>query len=63
MVTVNGRKFLEGYRPAHAVTAADYDRYEEWSLQGMLKPGENRVMIRTSDDNTLYHYLWKFEIR
>jgi len=63
IVTVNGRKFLDGYRPIHSVTAADYDRYEEWSLQGMLKPGENRVMIRTSDDNTLYHYLWKFEIR
>jgi hypothetical protein len=28
-----------------------------------LQPGENRVMIRTSDDNTLYNYLWKFEIR
>ncbi|MCX6601812.1 MAG: PEGA domain-containing protein [bacterium] len=63
VVTVNGRKFLAGYRPTHAVTAADYDRYEEWSLQGMLQPGENRVMIRTSDDNTLYNYLWKFEIR
>jgi len=63
IVTVNGRKFLTGYRPTHSVTVADYDRYEEWSLQGMLKPGENRVMIRTSDDNTLYNYLWKFEIR
>jgi hypothetical protein len=63
IVTVNGRKFLEGYRPTHSVTVADYDRYEEWSLQGMLKPGENRVMIRTSDDNTLYNYLWKFELR
>ena len=63
VVTVNGRKFLTGYRPTHSVTAADYDRYEEWSLQGMLQPGENRVMIRTSDDNTLYNYLWKFEIR
>jgi hypothetical protein len=63
VVTVNGRKFLDGYRPTHSVTVADYDRYEEWSLAGMLKPGENRVMIRTGDDNTLYHYLWKFEIR
>jgi hypothetical protein len=63
MVTVNGRKFLDGYRPTHSVTVADYDRYEEWVLQGMLKAGENRVMIRTGDDNTLYHYLWKFEIR
>lgn len=63
VITVNGRKFLDGYRPIHAVTAADYDRYEEWSLQGMLKAGENRIMIRTSDDNTLFHHLWRFEIR
>jgi hypothetical protein len=63
VVTVNGRKFLTGYRPTHSVTVADYDRYEEWSLQGMMQPGENRVMIHTSNDNTLYNYLWKFEIR
>jgi hypothetical protein len=63
IITVNGRKFLDGYRPIHAVTVAEYDRFEEWSLQGMLKAGENRVMIRTSDDNTLYHHLWRFEIR
>jgi hypothetical protein len=62
VVTVNGRKFLDGYRPIHSVTAADYDRYEEWSLAGMLKAGQNRVMIRTSNDNTLFHYLWKFEV-
>jgi len=63
VVSVNGRTFLDGYRPVHAVTSADLDRYEEWSLQGVLKAGENRVMIRTNDDNTLFHYLWKFEIR
>lgn len=62
-ITVNGRKFLDGYRPTHTVTAADYERYEEWSLQGLLKAGENRIMIRTSDENTLYHHLWKCEVR
>ena len=63
IVSVNGRKFLDGYRPIHAVSVAEYDRYEEWSLAGMLKAGENRIMIRTSDENTLFHHLWRFEIR
>jgi hypothetical protein len=61
-VTINGRVFLDNYRPRNGVEAADTDKYEEWSLQHTLVPGENRLMIRTSDQNSIYNYLWKVEI-
>jgi hypothetical protein len=62
IVTVNGKVFLDGYRPVYGTDAADEGRYEEWSLQGMLKPGENHVMIRNGEGNTLINFLWKVEI-
>jgi len=63
VVTVNGRTFLSGYRPSHASEVADLERFEEWPLKGMLVAGVNRVMIRAGESNTVYNYLWKFEIR
>ncbi|MCB1060502.1 MAG: PEGA domain-containing protein [Calditrichaeota bacterium] len=61
-VTVNGRVFLDNFRPRHEQTDADSERYEEWSLQHSLVPGENRIMIRTGDKNQIFNYLWKFEV-
>ncbi|MBK6765502.1 MAG: PEGA domain-containing protein [bacterium] len=61
-VTVNGRVFLDNYRPRHDQTGADSERFEEWSLQHTLVPGENRIMIRTGEKNQLFNYLWKFEV-
>lgn len=63
VVTVNGRTYLSSYRPTHTVEVADFERFEEWSLKGMLVSGKNRVMIRAGESNTVYNYLWKFEIR
>lgn len=61
-VTVNGRVFLDNYRPRHDQSGADSDRFEEWSLQHTLVPGENRIMVRTGEKNQLFNYLWKFEV-
>lgn len=61
-VTVNGRVFLDNFRPRHDQSLADSERYEEWSLQHSLVPGENRIMIRTGDKNQIFNYLWKFEV-
>lgn len=61
-VTVNDRMFLRGYSPKFGTDDAELDRYEEWSLQGTLVAGENRVLIRTGEDNQVYNYLWKVEI-
>jgi hypothetical protein len=61
-VTVNGRVFLDAYRPRHDETDADAGRYEEWSLQHTLVPGENRILIRTGEKNQLFTYLWKIEV-
>ncbi len=61
-VTVNGRVFLDNFRPRHDQTLADSERFEEWSLQHSLVPGENRIMIRTGDKNQIFNYLWKFEV-
>lgn len=61
-VTVNGRVFLDNFRPRHDQTLADGERYEEWSLQHSLVPGENRILIRTGDKNQIFTYLWKFEV-
>lgn len=61
-VTVNGRIFLDNYRPRHDQSGADSERYEEWSLQHTLVPGENRIMVRTGEKNQLFNYLWKFEV-
>lgn len=63
VVTVNGHTFLDGYRPTYTTQAADEERYEEWSLSGALVRGENRVMIRSGEHNSLFNYLWKMEIR
>jgi len=62
MVAVNGRTFLDGYRPNNGTEEADNERYEEWSLKGMLQAGENRVLIRCGPQNSLFSYLWKIEI-
>lgn len=61
-VTVNGRVFLDAYRPRHDETDADAGRFEEWSLQHTLVPGENRILIRTGEKNQLFTYLWKIEV-
>jgi len=61
-VTVNGRVFLDNFRPRNDQTLADAGRYEEWSLQHALVPGENRILIRTGDKNQIFNYLWKFEV-
>ncbi len=61
-VTVNGRVFLDNFRPRHDQTLADGERYEEWSLQHSLVPGENRILIRTGEKNQIFSYLWKFEV-
>ncbi|MFZ5432994.1 MAG: PEGA domain-containing protein [Calditrichota bacterium] len=63
VVTVNGRMFLNGYRPTPSVEMADLERYEEWSLGGMLVEGENKITIRAGENNSLYCYLWKVEIQ
>ena len=62
VVEVNGRHFLNGFAPRYETYAADLDRYEEWSLTHVLKPGENRIMVYTGDGNTIFNYLWKIEI-
>ncbi|MDD5087695.1 MAG: PEGA domain-containing protein [bacterium] len=63
VVIINDRPFLSSYRPTHTVEVADLERFEEWPLTGMLTAGANRVMIRAGESNTVYNYLWKFEIR
>jgi hypothetical protein len=62
VVSVNNRVFLDGYRPKFETDAATSGRYEEWSLQGTLVAGENRIMIRTTEVNQVFNYLWKIEI-
>jgi hypothetical protein len=62
VVTVNGRNFLDGFRPTRTIQAADEERFEEWSLQGTLRAGENRLLIRNGDRNTTVNFLWKIEI-
>ncbi len=62
VVSVNDRKFLDGFTPRYESYAADLDRYEEWSLHHVLKLGENRILIYTGDGNTIFNYLWKVEI-
>ncbi len=61
-VTVNGRVFLDNFRPRNDQSLADAGRYEEWSLQHSLVTGENRILIRTGDKNQIFNYLWKFEV-
>jgi len=62
VVLVNGHTFLDGYRPQYGTDAADEGRYEEWSLQGTLVKGENHILIRSGEHNSLFNYLWKIEI-
>lgn len=62
VVTVNGHRFLDGYRPQYGTADADEGRFEEWSLVGVLVRGENRIMVRSGDQNSLFNYLWKIEI-
>jgi hypothetical protein len=62
VVSINGHAFLNGYRPTYATDNADAGRYEEWPLSGTLREGENRLMVRSGNHNTLYNYLWKWEI-
>lgn len=62
-VTVNGRLFLDNFRPRHDQTTAGRGSYEEWSLQHTLIQGENRIMIRTGEKNQIFNYLWKFEVQ
>jgi hypothetical protein len=62
VISINGRTFLDGYRPQNATSAADGERYEEWSMLGYLKAGENRIMVRAGDENTVFNYLWKVDI-
>ncbi|MBU1982984.1 PEGA domain-containing protein [bacterium] len=63
VVSVNDRLFLNGFRPTHATEVADIERFEEWSLKGMLVEGKNRVRIHAGEGNTVYSYLWKLEVR
>jgi hypothetical protein len=64
VVTINDRTFLDGYKPSlEAETAADGDRFEEWTLtEGLLIPGENRIRVYSSEHNTVVNYLCKIEI-
>lgn len=62
-VMVNGRLFLDNFRPRHDQTTVGRGSYEEWSLQHTLIQGENRIMIRTGEKNQIFNYLWKFEVQ
>jgi hypothetical protein len=62
-VSVNGKIFLDGLRPVNTTEGANEQRFERWSLQGMLKEGENKIMVRSGDHNSQYSYLWKIEIQ
>ncbi len=62
VVQLNDRTFLDNYRPTYTTIDAEAGRYEEWSLQGMLVPGENRLLIRAGERNTVFNYLWKLEV-
>ena len=61
-VMVNGRVFLDNYRPHNGPEDVEFDRFEEWSLQHTLIPGENRIMVRAGNNNNVFNYLWKIEI-
>lgn len=62
VVGINNRTFLDNYRPANGTEAADLEKFEEWSLQGMLIPGKNRIVVRAGDRNLMFNYLWKIEV-
>ena len=62
-VLVNGRIFLDGYRPQYGAEDADAGRFEEWPLTGFLKAGDNRIIIRAGDRNSMYNFLWKIELQ
>ena len=62
VVEVNGRTFLDGYTPHYETGAADLNRYEEWSLQQTLRPGNNQILVYTGEGNTVFNYLCKIEI-
>jgi hypothetical protein len=61
-VRVNDHRFLDGFTPQNESSAADLERYEEWSLHSVLKPGENHILVSSGDGNTMFNYLWKVEI-
>jgi hypothetical protein len=61
-VTVNGRIFLDNYRPHNDSEGVEFDRFEDWSLQHTLVPGENRIMVRSGNNNNVFNYLWKIAI-
>jgi hypothetical protein len=62
VVSVNGRVFLDGLRPTYVTDAADAGHFQEWPLQGILVAGQNRIMVRGSEKNNVYNYLWRIEI-
>lgn len=62
IVTINGKSFLPAWNPRYNSDAADTEKYEEWPLDNRLLHGPNRIVVRTSPENTVYQYLWKMEL-
>ena len=61
-VEINGRTLITSYPPINNLDREEPLGRDSWPISDFLKIGENRIMIRTTEDNKCYYYLYSIEI-
>ena len=61
-VEINGRTLIAHYPPINNLDREEPLGRDSWPISDFLKIGENRIMIRTTEDNKCYYYLHSIEI-
>jgi len=61
-VEINGRTVVNHHSPINNIDRQEPLGVDSWPVSDFLRIGENRVLIRTTEDNKCYYYLHSVEI-
>ncbi|NQS97650.1 MAG: PEGA domain-containing protein [candidate division Zixibacteria bacterium] len=61
-VEINGRTLISHYPPINNLDREEPLGRDSWPISDFLKIGENRIMVRATEDNKCYYYLYSIEI-
>ena len=61
-IDVNGKTVVAHHSPINNLDREEPLGRDSWPISNFLKIGENRVVVRTTEDNKCYYYLHSIEI-
>jgi len=62
-VEINGKVVVNHHTPINNLDRQEPLGGDSWPISDFLKMGENRILVRTTDDNKCYYYLHALELK